>query len=354
MMKVLVLTTSYPRSPADVSGRFVADAVERLRARGVDVAVVSPADFEHHGIAYGSGIVGNLRARPALVARVPSMLRNFRRAAARAAADADLVHAHWLPSAWVGASLGKPVVAQVWGTDVALARRLPWAARSVFRRMAAIVAPSTELARDAERLGARDVRVIPSGTDVPDQVPSPDEPPHILYAGRLSPEKGILELVQAARGLPLVVAGDGPLRDRVPEALGMLPHDELVVRYGRAAVVACPSHREGFGVVCAEAMAHGRPVVASRVGGLVDLVVDEETGILVPPGDVAALRAALERLLGDAGLRERMGAAARERVRERFSWDQVTDATIELYEEVLGRRATAQSESPNGSRSRSS
>src|SRR4029077_14942191 len=121
---------------------------------------------------------------------------------------------------------------------------------------------------------------IPSGVDIPDSVREPDEPPHVLFAGRLSAEKGILELVEAARGLPLVVAGDGPLRDRVPGALRFVPHDELLRLYARAAVVACPSLREGYGVVCAEAMAHGRPVVASSVGGLRDLVVDGETGVL--------------------------------------------------------------------------
>ena len=109
----------------------------------------------------------------------------------------------------------------------------------------------------------------------------------------------MLDLVEAANGLPLVVAGDGPLRDQVPDALGFVPHDELERLFARAAVVVCPSHREGFGVVCAEAMAHGRPVVATAVGGLRDLVVDGETGLLVPPRDPAALRAALERLLGD-------------------------------------------------------
>lgn len=333
-MRVLVLTTSYPRTPADVSGRFVREAVDHLRERGIEVAVVSPADFEHHGIAYGSGIVGNLRARPQLSLRLPSFVRAFRRAAADAAEDVDLVHAHWLPSAWVGASLGKPVVAQVWGTDVALARRVPWIARRVFERAAAVVAPSSELARDAERLGAARVHVIASGTDVPAEVPPPAQPPHVLYAGRLSREKGVLELLEAARGLPLVVAGDGPLRDRVPDALGMLPHDELETEYARAAVVACPSRREGFGVVCAEAMAHGRPVVASAVGGLLDLVVDGETGVLVEPGDVAGLRAALERLLDDGDLRARMGEAARQRIRERFAWPHVTAATVELYEDV--------------------
>src|SRR5207253_9635771 len=160
-------------------------------------------------------------------------------------------------------------------------------------------------------------------------------PPEVLFAGRLSREKGILELVEAAREINLVVAGDGPLRSQVPGALGFVPHRELGELYQRAAVVACPSHREGFNVVCAEAMAYGRPVVAGAVGGLLDLVVDEETGLLVPPRDVGALRAALERLLGDQELRRRLGAAARKRIEERFAWPAVTDATIEAYEEAL-------------------
>src|SRR4029079_1971086 len=107
-------------------------------------------------------------------------------------------------------------------------------------------------------------------------------PPEILFAGRLSPEKGILELVAAARGRRLVVAGDGPLRPRVPDALGWLTREELAPLYARAAIFACPSHREGFGVACAEAMAHGRAVVASDVGGVRDLVVDDQTRLLVP------------------------------------------------------------------------
>jgi glycosyltransferase involved in cell wall biosynthesis len=82
-------------------------------------------------------------------------------------------------------------------------------------------------------------------------------------------------------------------------------------------------------------MAHARPVVASAVGGLTDLVIDGETGVLVPPRDPAALRAALERLLGDPDLRRRLGAAGRERARERFSWPVVTDATVAAYRMVL-------------------
>jgi hypothetical protein len=182
-MKVVVLTTSYPRFAGDAAGRFVADAVEQLRDAGVVIEVVSPANFDHHGIAYGAGIVGNLRARPTLALRVPSMLRAFRRTAAAAARDADLVHAHWLPAAWIGTSLGTPTVAQVWGTDLELARRIPALAGRILGRSALVVAPSTALADAARRLGARDVRVIPGGVDIPETVPEPDEPPHVLFAG---------------------------------------------------------------------------------------------------------------------------------------------------------------------------
>ena len=334
-LNVLVLTTSYPRYAGDTAGRFVAQGVSRLRRAGVGVRVVSPQDFRHFGIAYGAGIAGNLRADPAKALLVPALLASFARAARRASGAADLVHAHWLPAGAVARATGLPYVVQVWGTDVELARRAPLLARPVLRGARLVIAASTALADAARELGAREVRVVPSGVDVPDVATEPDDPPHVLYGGRLSEEKGVLELVEAARGLLLVVAGDGPLRDRVPGTLGFVPNQELLRLIDRAAVVACPSHREGFGVVCAEAMAHGRPVVASAVGGLLDLVVDGETGLLVPPRDASALRAALVRLLDDEGLRRRLGAAARERARELLSWERVTAATIAAYEEAL-------------------
>lgn len=330
-MRVLVLTTSYPRFPGDAAGHFVAAAVERVRRRGVEVEVVSPQRFRHFGLAYGAGVVPNLRARPARALLVPPMLVAFARAARRAARRADVVHAHWLPAGAVALATGRPFVVQVWGTDVELARRVPALARAVLRRAQLVLAASSALADAARSLGAERVRVVPTGVELPGEIGAEARPPHVLFAGRLSREKGILELVEAAAGMELVVAGDGPLRDRVPGTRGFVPHDELERLYDRAAVVACPSHREGFGVVCAEAMAHGRPVVAAGVGGLLDLVVDGETGILVPPGDVPALRDALKRLLGDAGLRRRLGAAGRERVGRLFSPVREADLLLEAY-----------------------
>jgi glycosyltransferase involved in cell wall biosynthesis len=334
-MKVVVLTTSYPRYEGDAAGNFVADAVEKLRESGVEVEVVSPASFRHFGLAYGDGVMGNLRRQPWRGLLLPAMLGSFAQAAGRAARDADLVHAHWLPAGAVALTCGKPFVVQLWGTDVELARRARPLARGLLGRARLVVCASKALAEAARELGAREVRVIPSAVELPERVGEPAAPPEVLFVGRLSPEKGILELVQAAEGMTLVVAGDGPLRDRVPGALGFVPHHELAPLYERAAVVAVPSRREGFGVACAEAMAHGRAVVASAVGGLLDLVVDGETGLLVPPRDVPALRAALERLLADEELRGRLGESGRERVREHFSWPAVTAATIEAYRDAL-------------------
>jgi len=330
-VKVVVLTTSYPRFAGDAAGRFVADAVQHVRRAGVEVEVVSPATFRHFGVAYGAGILGNLKAQPARALALPFLLSSFARAARRAADTADLVHAHWLPSGVIAMSTGKPFVLQLWGTDVELARRARNLARAVVRRARIVICASRALAADADALGAREVRVIPSGVDVPAGVGAEASPPEVLYVGRLSPEKGVLDLVAAADGMKLVVAGDGPLRERVPGALGFVPHHQLSALYARAAVVACPSRREGFGVACAEAMAHGRPVVASSVGGLLDLVVDGRTGVLVPPGDPERLRAALQHLLDDASLRREMGEAARARAEELLSWERVTSATLAAY-----------------------
>ncbi len=98
-MRILVLTTSYPRTANDVAGVFVRDAVDHLREAGLEVDVVSPASFRHFGLAYGHGIVGNLRRAPWKLVLVPLFLASYARAARRAARRADLVHAHWLPSA---------------------------------------------------------------------------------------------------------------------------------------------------------------------------------------------------------------------------------------------------------------
>ena len=167
-MKLVVVTTSYPRHADDVAGNFVRDAVEHLRGAGIVVEVVSPADVPP--------LRDRLRPRdrrqpaPSALARARAAARSwsaFVRAARRAARDADLVHAHWLPSGLVAALTGKPFVVQLWGTDVELARRAPWLARPILRRARAVVCASTALAAAARELGAERVEVIPNGVELP-------------------------------------------------------------------------------------------------------------------------------------------------------------------------------------------
>jgi glycosyltransferase involved in cell wall biosynthesis len=331
---VAVVTTSYPRDDADFAGRFVADAVERLRARGLDVEVVAPGAYRDFRLAYGGGVVHNIRRRPWAV---PALGASLVRAVRRAATRADVVHAYWLPTGAAAALSGKPFVVSLPGTDMELARRAPRLARIILSRAKVALAHSQAIAEEARRLGARDVRIAPAGVELPEKMGAEAVPPQVLFVGRLSPEKGVEELLAAANGLDLVVAGDGPLRARVPQALGFVPPAELAELYDRAAVVVCPSRRDGFPVACAEAMAHARPVVASAVGGLPDMVVDGETGLLVPPRDPEALRAAIDRLLADADLRRRLGENARAHIAELCDWDRIVDTIIGAYETAVAR-----------------
>jgi glycosyltransferase involved in cell wall biosynthesis len=334
-VNVCVLTTSYPRDQGDVSGGFVRDAVTHLREAGVEVSVVSPATFRHYGIAYGNGIANNLRASPWKALLLPLFMLSFMRAARRSSRRADLVHAHWLPSAVAGLATGKPLVVQAWGSDVELANRLPWLFRPLVRRARVVICASSALAVAARDLGGKDVRVIPSGVEVPTEEGASEQPPHVLYVGRLSEEKGVRELAEAAAGMELVVVGDGPLRELLPGAVGFVPQAELGPYYDRAAIVCVPSRREGYGFTAREAMAHGRALVTTGVGGIADAVEDGVTGVVVPAGDVTALRGALTELLADAGRRARLGAAAREKAQATFSFAAATEATIAVYRELL-------------------
>jgi glycosyltransferase involved in cell wall biosynthesis len=228
---------------------------------------------------------------------------------------------------------GKPFVVQLWGSDAELARRRPWAFRWLVRRARLALCVSRELEATATELGARKCVPVSNGVSIPEQVREPDEPPHVLYVGRLSEEKGVLELVEACGDdVPLVVVGDGPLRAAVPNAVGFVSPTELGDWYKRAAIVACPSRREGYGVVAREAMAWARPVVASAVGGLRDAVDDGATGLLVHSGDVTSLRAALEQLRSDTHLRARLGAAARAKAERQFSFAAAAEALLDLWQ----------------------
>jgi 2-deoxystreptamine N-acetyl-D-glucosaminyltransferase/2-deoxystreptamine glucosyltransferase len=185
--------------------------------------------------------------------------------------------------------------------------------------------------------------------------------PRIGYVGRLAPQKRA-DVLLAAFGrmtVPahLVVVGDGPERARVhaqaaasPAAdritlAGFVAHTAVPGVLGSLDVLVLPSAYEEMGSVLVEAMAAGLPVVASDVGGIPAVVRHGETGLLVPPGDVGALAAALDRVAGDPALRVRLAAGARERARG-YAWPVLARRVAGVYAAVTGRAAPAEEPAP--------
>ena len=177
--------------------------------------------------------------------------------------------------------------------------------------------------------------------------------PYVLFVGRITDQKGIFHLIEAAKRLPAGVqvvlcasAPDTPeIEERLRRAVATMPnvrwinemvkHEVVVQLYSHAAVFCCPSVYEPFGIINLEAMACETPVVASAVGGILEVVVDNETGVLVPPANPEALAAALTRLLNDPDIRRRMGQAGRRRVEAQFSWASIAERTERVYADAI-------------------
>lgn len=274
---------------------------------------------------------------------------------------AQVVHAHHFRSVPTRMSA---VTARVLGAGTAvtdhglLGRTWGGLVHRLFDRFLAVSRCSAEL------LGAPPARtqVIYGGADTRRFTPVPGaDRDGVLFVGRLTPHKGIDRLIRALpAGAGLRIAGSAGHDPRPPERdypallhrlaqdhdvtfLGPVPDADLPGLYRRAAVLALPSvdrtcygrHvpvSELLGLVALEAMASGTPVVASRIGGLAEVVVDGETGFLVPPGDTEALAEGLARLLSDRRLAARLGANARDLVVQRFTWRACAERCLAAYE----------------------
>ena len=167
----------------------------------------------------------------------------------------------------------------------------------------------------------------------------------VMYAGRLVPHKGVGDLVEAMAGLDaeMLVVGDGPSRGDLERRAGELgvrarftgfiDHSDVPAHYAAADVVCYPSHYEPLGNVVLEAMAAGRPIVATRAGGMEE-VYEPGTGAIVDPGDVGALRDALGTLVADEGAREAAGRKGSDTA-PRYGWDRVARTTVDVCRRVL-------------------
>jgi len=175
----------------------------------------------------------------------------------------------------------------------------------------------------------------------------------LLVSARLDPHKGhaiLLEACRDMRDVQVVIAGDGPERGSLERLADLLQMRDRVVFLGFRAdipellavcdVVVLPTLREAFGLALLEGMAAERPVISTRVGGPEEIIVDGESGLLVPPRDPVAMGGAVRRLLHDPWLALQLASGGRARVEEHFTFDSVTAQTVHVYEDILERART--------------
>ena len=332
---------------------------------------------------FSESLEGGVKIRRPLYALAPlvvvSMLRRGNSLAKTG--SFDLIHAHWVvPNGPIAARIATrhrlSLVISLHGSDVSVAQRSAWmgrAARWAFERAAAVTAPSEDLIERARSLGATgDLEVIPYGGDADAfRVEAPvaarlreklgvgASDVVVLGIGRFVHWKGFDDLINAVArarsagsAVRLLFVGDGDLRDdlraQVRSAgldahvsfVGMASRDKVPEYLAAADVVAVPSvHYDGYvdGLpnVALEAMAAAKPLIATRVGGLPQVVRDGENGLLVEERDPAALARAIETLAADGELRRRMGERGRELVAGPLSWDATADRFDAVYGQVL-------------------
>lgn len=345
------------------SERHVLTLLPALAERGVEPAFVGlddpaaePQPFYDELAAAGVPFVRLSCPRdldPLLARRVVRAVRAFR---------PDLVHTHLVHADVYGAlaavAAGAALVSTKHNDDRFRLGPFRFVERGLARRASRVIA-ITEALRSftVERVGlpADKVEVVrygldrlpePWGTGRPLELPA--GAPVLLAIARLADQKGldvaIRALPEIRRSHPetlLVVLGEGPARGALEELDASLGVGDAVLLPGRLPDVAAlleraellvhPARWEGFGLALLEAMLAARPVVAARVSSIPEIVVDGETGLLVPPDDPAALAGAIVRLLGDDELRARLGRAGLERARVEFSVERMARRTIEVY-----------------------
>lgn len=404
-MKIAILTNEYPPNVyggAGVHVEYLTRELAKLDGGAHEIDVFSFGDQRVDD--------GNLRVHgvqpigeaPATDERHVKFLETMQRDIVMAGLvdDADIVHGH----TWYS-HLGGCLVKQLAGAKLVLTTHSlephrpwkeeqlgmayhgsSWVERTAYENADGVVAVSNAMADDVCDLYDVDparVRTIYNGIDLDQYRPRPNEAvlrahgvdpdvPYVLFVGRITRQKGILHLVNALKHLQgdaqVVLLAGAPDTDEIEQEMTsrveqarseanvsitwireMLPKDQVIAFYTHAAVFACPSVYEPFGIINLEAMACETPVVASAVGGIPEIVVPGETGLLVdfePIGNGDAdpadpdqfardLATNMNALLGDPDRRTQMAHASRRRVEEVFSWTAIAEQTLDFYQSLL-------------------
>ena len=404
LRKVALFSKEYPPHVYGGAGVHV-EYLARALARHIAVEVRCFGEQSDPGgnpavHGYGQWDETARNTDPRFVGAVDAMARSLQMAKDRL--DAQIVHCH----TWYTDMAGV-LASQLWGVPYVLTihsleplrpwkveqlgrgyHLSAWMERTAIEGAHAVVAVSEGTREDVLRLfdvPPGRVHVIHNGIDPTEYRPTAStlahtdvlrrhgiDPalPFVLFVGRITRQKGILHLVRAIplidRSVQVVLCAGAPDTPEIGAEMAaavasvaasrpgvvwireMLPRADVIELYSHAAVFCCPSVYEPFGIINLEAMACETPVVASAVGGIPEVVVANETGLLIDPGlvpgtfdpsDPAAFTAALahgiNRLVADPALRRRMGEAGRRRVEQHFSWDAIAERTLALYRSLL-------------------
>jgi glycosyltransferase involved in cell wall biosynthesis len=386
-MRALFVTHNFPRYAGDPVGSFVLRLAVGLKGQGIDVHVLAPASpdapaeetmegisvtrFRYapkslETIAYtgtmGAQVSASIGGKVAMAGYLALGYRAARRAMEKA--RFDVIHAHWwfpggLIARAVQSRTGLPYVVTSHGSDVRLAAGTFGAAtmlRSVARHAQAYTTVSSWLAREVSNIAQIQPIVAPMPV-VADlfQAGGSHDAGRILFVGKLTEQKGLHHLLRA---LPLMkqravvdVVGAGRVEDTAIRTLAselgvadritwhpLLTQAGLAALYRSAALHVIPAINEGLGLTAVEALLCETPVVAFDSGGLPDVVIAGKTGLLVPPGDAAALAGALDRVLSDTALRTTMGKEGRQFALKQFG----PEAVSRKYGDLLKGAVTKQ------------
>ena len=403
LTKVVLFTKEYPPHVYGGAGVHV-EYLSRALARHVAVEVRCFGD--QNDLASNPAVRGypqweetKRNTDPRFVGAVDAFARSI--AIAKDQLDAQVVHCH----TWY-TDMAAMLASQLWGVPFVLTvhsleplrpwkveqlgnayHMSAWMERTAIEAADAVIAVSEGTRDDVLRLfdvNPDRVHVIHNGIDTTEYRPVREtdvlvrhgidpERPYVLFVGRITRQKGIIHLVRAiceinatiqvvlcagapdtpeiGREMEAGVAAAAASRPGVLWIRDMLPRADTIQLYSHAAVFCCPSVYEPFGIINLEAMACETAVVASAVGGIPEVVIPGETGLLVEPGlvpgtfDVAdpaafssSLAAAINRLAGDPALAARLGHAGRERAVQHFSWEAIAQTTLALYRSLLETR----------------
>jgi glycosyltransferase involved in cell wall biosynthesis len=397
-VKVLYIATAFPRFEGDIITPWLVEVIKRLRAKGVDARVFTSSykglrsqqiygiqvyrfryffkkweSLTHEETAVDrvkKGFLNKLLVLPYMLCGTISIAIHCMRN------KYDIIHTHWpLPHAVFGyvaskASRAKHIL-YFHGVELMWVRKelpilkpfLRWAIKSAD----AVMCNSTHTANRIKEIYNREIHVIPSGQSAkPDKDPTvftikskTSNEKSILYVGRLVERKGVKYLIQAYAKIRneidarVSIVSTGPemealrklaeelrVNDKI-DFLGQITPQELDQCYQNADVFVLPAvidakgDTEGLGVVLIEALTYKLPVIATGIGGIVDIIKDNETGILVPEKDADALARALLKVLKDDKYAKMLGEKGYQFVNEKYNWKTITDQIINLFTKTL-------------------